>query len=68
MMTITLANDFHRTSIRVRVPEAWADDPNGGAWLNIQAAAQNSEKWARTLARIERSLCGCADCTCGTVR
>jgi hypothetical protein len=66
--TIELKNDFHGTSIRVRVPQSWADDPNGGAWLNIQQAATTSDKWARTLRRIETTLCGMADCNCGTVR
>ena len=68
MRTIELKNDFHKTSIRVRVPESWADDPNGGAWMNIQQAATTSNKWARTLRRIENTLCGMQDCTCGTVR
>jgi hypothetical protein len=68
MKTIKLQNSFHGTSIRVRVPQAWADDPNDGPWMNIQQAAQTSEKWARTLRRIERTLCGMQDCTCGTVR
>jgi len=68
MKTIELGNSFHGTKIRVRVPEAWADDPNGGAWMNIQQAAQTSDKWARTLARIRLELCGCEECSCGTVR
>ena len=49
MKTIELGNSFHGTSIRVRVPEVWADDPNGGAWLNIQQAADRARVSRRTL-------------------
>ena len=31
MRTITLANDFHHTEVRVRVPEAWAARKSGQA-------------------------------------
>ena len=67
---ITLENEFHGTSITVRRIISSAE---GIDYLNELAAAS----WTRTafavlakrqLRRIEKALCGMADCKCGVVR
>jgi hypothetical protein len=64
---ICLKNEFHGTSVRVRVPWTAGDDD----WAEIQLRAALERvpgRWTRTLRRIEKTLCGMKDCHCGTVR
>lgn len=56
----TLTNSFHQTSIRIRSTLTWEQ---------IEHRAYSGDKAAKRLkARIRKTLCGMADCKCGTVR
>ena len=59
----TLKNSFHNTSIRILGGFATWDHLQ---MLIFTGRATNADK-AR-LRRIEKALCGYADCCCGTVR
>ena len=71
MKKVTLTNSFHNTSCAVMVPDAIADLGQSEIWNNITyplytGSATPAQK-AR-IRRIERTLCGSNDCTCGVVR
>jgi hypothetical protein len=68
MKTITLTNNFHNTSVRVRTNA----DNQAEAWFELQAAvhgqAHPTAAAKARLRRVEKALCGMKDCRCGTVR
>ena len=68
MKTTTLTNSFHGTT--VKISDTWGDTP-GEAWEALQHSAFQElhyGKARRTLRRVEKALCGMADCACGTFR
>lgn len=76
MTTIKLVNSFHGTDCRVS--GKWGETPED-AWDRIQQEAHifrrrhTGNGWTLTPARraylrVRKTLCGMADCKCGTVR
>ena len=66
MKNITLTNDYHKTSVTVRVPDSI--DGQSEAWMNLQAWAGRDISDKRRVQKIRKTLCGMSDCQCGTVR
>ena len=65
--TVTLRNSFHHTEVRVRVPAT--EQERAWDWIQERAYGANDDKAAKVrLHRVRRTLCGSADCKCGTVR
>lgn len=68
MTKITLGNSFHGTRITILADEEMAAEGTC-AYRVLCERAQNGDTNARQRARrIERTLCGSDDCTCGVVR
>lgn len=70
MKTIELKNEFHGTSVRVRVPGSMAEAGQSEAWLWLQEPVCTGRATAAQKAiyrRIRRKLCGMRDCRCGIV-
>jgi hypothetical protein len=67
MHKMTLTNSFHGTSVVVLVHEDVETQQE--AYVEIEHAAAVGRPGADAkLRRVRRTLCGVADCHCGTVR
>lgn len=55
--TVTLSNDFHKSSVSIRVDADKLRNPGTGVYLS-----------ASQYAKVRRELCGIRGCTCGTIR
>jgi len=67
----TLRNTFHNTSIRIKSHLDWQQIVNAAYRAKSTPAHNRNRSQLNTLAlhkRIKRTLCGMADCDCGTVR
>lgn len=66
MKKIKLINVFHNTEVIIL-----SDcDNNLDAWTELQwnAYGRQDPKAIRKMKRVEKELCGCDDCKCGTFR
>jgi len=67
----TLRNTLHNTSIRIKSPLEWEEIVDA-AYRAESTQPHNRNRNQRSVLtlrnRINRALCGMADCHCGTVR
>jgi len=68
MVTVTLSNRFHSTTVRVQVPESEAHDAWGWLQREVYGVVNPNPSAVRKLRRVRRELCGMPGCTCGVVR
>lgn len=76
LVTVTLDNVFHNSSVNVRVPESWAvgRDHEHNVYERLQDAASReianftNGPARKRLARVNDALCGISDCCCGKFR
>ena len=72
--TILLSNGFHQTQIRIKFDPSWMNRYNPletymFIWYrSLDKRVPDQKLRQRQLRRIQKKLCGSADCRCGTVR
>ena len=67
----TLRNTLHNTQIRTRSPLEWEEIVDAAYRAKFTQSMDRTRNQRNALAlyrRINRALCGMADCACGTVR
>jgi len=68
MKKTTLENSFHNTKITILADAEMLADGNCPYRVLCERAMNGDKDARRTARRIENTLCGSDDCTCGVVR